>query len=81
MLYVHVITNGGVWFCESREYLQYHIGAIPDSEAKRMREINKTTPMHCVIGNSGYTQGHGAWPKDGLYCEECGTIAIKTKST
>ncbi len=79
MHHVYVIASGGVWFCESKEYLEYHVTGVPAAERDRMREVNKSTPMHCVIGSSGYTKGYGTWPKDGLYCTNCGTIAVKTK--
>ncbi len=79
MHHVYVITSGGVWFCESKEYLEYHVAGVPTAEGDRMREVNKATPMHCVIGASGYNKGHGTWPKDGLYCIDCGTISVKTK--
>ena len=79
MHHVHVITNGGLWFCESEEYIRYHMGQFPDADAERMREINRAMPMHCVIPSSGYTKGSGTWPKDGLWCAKCRTIAVKTR--
>jgi hypothetical protein len=77
---VYVITNGGVWLCESSEYLDWMVAERPDSESDRMAKINRASPLHCVIGSSGYTKD-GTWPKDGFYCTKCSTICIVTTET
>jgi hypothetical protein len=76
---VYVITNGGVWFCESKEYLDYVVAGRPSEESERMMRLNREAPMHCVVGSSGYTKGYGKWPKSALYCVQCGAITIDCK--
>lgn len=76
---VYVITNGGMWFCESREYLEYHVAGGPPDLRDRMAQLSREKPLHCVIGSSGYTKGYGTWPKHGFYCSSCGAITIQTK--
>lgn len=76
----YFITGGGVFFCESKEYIEFYIK--PDhrsADLARMGEINRQYPMHTVIGNSGYTKGVGKWPKEGHYCDACGAFIIRAK--
>jgi hypothetical protein len=79
MLTAYFIIGGGVWFCESKEYLEHRLTGFPEQDAARMEQINRQKPMHTLIGSSGYHKGHGTWPKDGLYCEQCGTFVVKAK--
>jgi len=63
---VYVKTNGGIWFHESKDFMNDDF----DNE-------NVKPPIHCVVGNSGHTKGFGDWPKDGYFCEGCKSITIK----
>lgn len=82
MAAVHFIIGGGVWYCESREYLTLHCsdyGALKDADKQHMRELNRKYPLHCIVGGSGFRDVHATWPKPGLYCRSCGAFTIKAK--
>jgi hypothetical protein len=32
---------------------------------------------HVVVGSSGWQRGR--WPKEGLYCKQCGTMIVKLR--
>ena len=79
---VHFIIGGGVWFCESKEYLTLHCtryDALTDADKHRLRELNKSHPLHCIIGGSGFRSEHATWPKEGLYCENCGAFVVRSR--
>ena len=81
MAAVHFIIGGGVWYCESKEFLDLHcsdFSALDDADKRRMRTLNKQHPLHCIIGGSGFHDLNATWPKSGLYCNSCGTFTIKT---
>src|SRR5688572_13768904 len=68
------LIGGGVWFSESRDRAMRF--GLPLEQRKP--DEGSHSPVHCVIGERGH-RGPGTWPKEGLYCERCGTIVVKTK--
>jgi hypothetical protein len=77
MVRVFAALSGGVWLCESRETMAWHVGVhkgeIPVPEGTVT--VHPHPPIHCVIGNSGYKVG--SWPKEGLFCHGCNTFVIR----
>ena len=75
MASVYIVLNGGAWLSESRAVMKNHI-------ALHLGEVHlqdRSQPHICVLPNSGYRVG--TWPKEGLYCEACGCMVIKTSPT
>jgi hypothetical protein len=76
MLEVFFVIGGGVWCCESKQYMENYISGTPPSGEQGS---SKRLPMHNVIGRRGYRGEGENWPKEGLLCEnpECLTFIVK----
>jgi hypothetical protein len=71
---VYVITSGGIWYCNSPNYLIDFLRSTIDTIEQLKPDPDN--PMTCIIGNLGYRSG--SWPKQGMYCIACGTLIMKT---
>jgi len=73
-----VALSGGLWFCRSTEWLTkwvvwHQVGALAEPLPS-----NRKTPLHTIVAGKGFRLGN--WPKEGLLCPKCGTVAILGKS-
>lgn len=67
------ILSGGLWLCESLEYLRQYVKVFRN-EVKASLPPNEETPLHTIVGSRGYHTGR--WPKKALRCKVCNTVAI-----
>lgn len=74
MIEVSVVAGGGIWLCQSREFLENYVQARR-SILTEVAPMKQDAPLICVVGNSGYL--YGEWPKEGLFCEKCRSVVIK----
>ena len=79
----YFIIGGGVWCCEDKDYMEHHV-AGDAIETYGVRNGNNVTvrppkPLHCLIGGSGWHGGHGTWPKEGLFCQNCLAFVVKAR--
>jgi hypothetical protein len=70
------ILSGGLWLCNSPDYLRRYLEFLA-VEGKGELPSNAKTPLHTIVGGRGYR--FGTWPKDALRCDKCGTVAILGK--
>lgn len=74
------MVGGGVWGSLSEEVMQAY-GTTPDTAEARARlgELQRQSPIRCLIGNKGYHGDRERWPKSGWFCTDrkCLTITIK----
>jgi len=71
MIPLYAVSSGGIWLCKSQSFLKGYIHARVGEADPQQRD-----PLICVIGNKGYASG--TWPKDALYCDNCGSFTIKS---
>jgi len=75
----YFIISGGVWWNESREYLESYIGSHQSS--KQPDCCPQQHPMHCIIGSRGYHGGNEEWPKVGFLCKNSTCLCIVMRPT
>ncbi len=67
------ILSGGLWLCESLEYLQQYVKFLR-SEGSDYQPPDGKTPLHTIVGGRGYLTGQ--WPKKALRCQKCSTVVL-----
>ena len=72
----YFIIGGGVWWCESHEYLEYHVSDDPPLD--EMQRLNRKFPLHTIVSSRGY-RNNEKWPKSGQFCKnsKCLTMVIR----
>ena len=82
---VYYAISGMVKFCHSRTAMEFLISGrrpdlkmTPPAQFPVAPQTEDDRKPHVVVGVSGYRVGE--WPKEGLYCFNCGTMTVKLKS-
>ena len=76
----YFIIGGGVWCCEDKEYMECHVAGKLEDYTTRDGDtlfVKPPSPLHCLIGSTGWKNHRVKWPKEGLFCKKCLAFVVK----